>query len=67
MDGAADAADVEPDPILVLGQAPMGAGDDRASHDDVDVGEVTMRPRGGDLWGWNPTGHRTVSGCRTFD
>ena len=38
MDGAADDADVEPEPTPILGQAPMGASDDGASHYDADIG-----------------------------
>lgn len=62
MDGAADAADVEPKPTPSLGPAPIGAGVAGDACNDVDMSTAASEgcppPMHGQASGWPPNGAR---------
>ena len=62
MDGAVDAADVEPQPTPSAGQAPRCAGDDGGPDHDVIMSDLPSEggplPMHGQASGWHPNGTR---------
>ena len=71
MNGAGDAADVEPQPTPSVGQAPRGAGEYGGPQHDVNMSDLPSEggplPTHGQASGWHPNGTRMPHAHVFFD